>query len=59
MVTSALPVAEVGLDSKIDTIFRPFANLTENLVLYPIHVGGNGKIIEETERPKWHCGNSS
>jgi AGCS family alanine or glycine:cation symporter len=54
MVTSALPVAEVGLDSKIDTIFRPFANLTENLVLYPIHVGGNGKIIEETERPKWY-----
>lgn len=44
----------MGMDEKINAAFKPFANLTENLVLYPIHVGGNEKIIEDTERPKWY-----
>ncbi|MFZ1525468.1 MAG: alanine/glycine:cation symporter family protein [Saprospiraceae bacterium] len=64
-IINELPISEVkaekitsvdttGFDYKIDKKFKPFANFTENMVLYPIHVGGNNQIIEDKERPSWY-----
>lgn len=43
-----------GLDYKINANFKPFANFTENVVLYPIHINGNDKIVIDEERPQWY-----
>ncbi len=43
-----------GLDYKINANFKPFANFTDNVVLYPIHINGNDKIVIDEERPQWY-----
>jgi AGCS family alanine or glycine:cation symporter len=43
-----------GLDYQINKKFKPFANLTENLVLYPVHIKGSDKIISDENRPLWY-----